>query len=511
MNGDIVYEHLQHCTNATLLNDNQFFKGKQFNFQGYKAANICSNNEYNPKIPLFFSKIPLQQLSKYLNVKELREMSILHKIYLPHHLTKKTILTYFYNHYCRQCDLYLTVLTEKREKKKKIEEQGQSKTAHVIPFKFPPEPPSNTLIETIIRSFCKDTEPQNFMEAGCAVCGQLSPLKNMCLLNDFDCNLDAISPGNVGRYERIHSLDPVLPLKGPILAENCQHVCQSCQNFLKKGKKPPHSLANSFWIGAIPPVLQNLTFAEKMLISRIRHNKCLVRVSSGRAKMTANVIMFSNPTVKVYHSLPPRREDISEILAFVFQGPAKPTDDDIKCTPMLVRRNNVKDALEWLKLNHIDYEDLHISSENLNNYPLVGVPVDIEYSTCDPNSGNKIPTAMSVHDNEIEEGTTNGLCPFTVHGLTGPEFENMSLDKLKAKALQHLAEKGSTLGISHEAKPQSIYDNPQAYPQMFPWLFPYGYGGIGQKHHFGTISETTHKHNLLMYHDKHFQTDFYFQ
>src|SRR6267378_1347955 len=45
---------------------------------------------------------------------------------------------------------------------------------------------------------------------------------------------------------------------------------------------------------------------------------------------------------------------------------------------------------------------------------------------------------------------------------------------------------------------------------MFPWLFPYGYGGIGQKHHFGTISETTHKHNLLMYHDKHFQTDFYF-
>ncbi|KAF8808437.1 hypothetical protein BYT27DRAFT_7060988, partial [Phlegmacium glaucopus] len=177
---------------------------------------------------------------------------------------------------------------------------------------------------------------------------------------------------------------------------------------------PPQSLANSFWLGAIPPVLQNLTFAEKMLISRIHHNKCLVRVSSGHAKMTANVIMFSNPTVKVYHSLPP-----SEILAFVFQGPAKPTDDDIKCTPMLVRQNNVKDALEWLKLNHIDYEDLHISPENLNSYPLAGVPVDIEYLRSDANLGNKIPTAMSVHDNELEEGTTNGPCSFTVHGLTG--------------------------------------------------------------------------------------------
>jgi hypothetical protein len=40
--------------------------------------------------------------------------------------------------------------------------------------------------------------------------------------------------------------------------------------------------------------------------------------------------------------------------------------------------------------------------------------------------------------------------------------------------------------------------------------FPYGCGGIGQKCHFGKISETIHKRNLLMYHDKCFQTDFYF-
>jgi hypothetical protein len=55
-----------------------------------------------------------------------------------------------------------------------------------------------------------------------------------------------------------------------------------------------------------------------------------------------------------------------------------------------------------------------------------------------------------------------------------------------------------------------MYDNPQAYPQMFPWLFPYGFGGIGQKCQFAKISETTQKKKLLMYHDKCFQTDFYF-
>ena len=332
----------------------------------------------------------------------------------------------------------------------------------------------------------------------------------MVLLNEMTYDLNVISPGNIGRHERLQDTDPIIPLKGPILAENCNHVCSTCEGFLKKDKMPPESLANSFWIGSIPSVLQNLTFAEKMLISKIRHNKCLVRVSSGRAKMTANFIMFSNPTVKVYHALPPSRKEISEILAFVFQGPIQPTESDIKRTPMLVRRNVVKDALEWLKLNHIDYEDLQISFENLHDYPLAGVPVNIEYSKSDPALGNKIVSTMSVHDDEFEEGTTDGSCPFTVHGLTGPEFENMSMDRLKARALQHLSERGTTLGISHDSRPQSMYDNPQAYPQMFPWLFPYGFGGIGQKCHFAKVSEATQKQNLLMYHDKRFQTDFYF-
>jgi hypothetical protein len=105
---------------------------------------------------------------------------------------------------------------------------------------------------------------------------------------------------------------------------------------------------------------------------------------------------------------------------------------------MLVCRNVVKDTLEWLKLNYTDYEDLQISLENLNNYPLVGVSVNIEYLKSDPDCGNKIAAAMSVYDNEIKDGTTDGPCPFTVHShsLTRPEFESMSIDRLKARALQ---------------------------------------------------------------------------
>lgn len=78
------------------------------------------------------------------------------------------------------------------------------------------------------------------------------------------------------------------------------------------------------------------------------------------------------------------------------------------------------------------------------------------------------------------------------------------------RALRHLESNGCSLGIGHDEKPQSMYDNPQAYPQMFPWLFPYEYGGIQQPCHKKILSESEHKQCLLIYHNKRFQSDLYF-
>ncbi|PPQ87199.1 hypothetical protein CVT25_014754 [Psilocybe cyanescens] len=162
--------------------------------------------------------------------------------------------------------------------------------------------------------------------------------------------------------------------------------------------------------------------------------------------MTANVIMYSNPTVKVYHKLPPSRDEMNEVLAFVFTGPAQPTEEDFKRCPMLVRRQKVVDALEWLRLNHRDYIDLEISIENIESYPLVGVPVTVDFRKKDENS-NHIASSMSMHDNEEEEGSTEGPCPFTVHGLSGVDYGNMSIQALKARALQHIE---SEVAFNHE-------------------------------------------------------------
>jgi hypothetical protein len=161
-------------------------------------------------------------------------------------------------------------------------------------------------------------------------------------------------------------------------------------------------------------------------------------------------------------------------------------------TPLLVRRKEVAGALEWLKLNHKNYADLTISYDELNRYP-----VTIE------SSSNKIPEATSVFDLATDEGVQNGNCPFVVHGITGEQLTTKTVAAQKGIALQHWNNNGPGLSVSHASETQSIYNNPDLYPQIFPWLFPYGLGGIGAT----PLSDKAHKHYLLMYHDKRFQLD----
>ena len=130
-------------------------------------------------------------------------------------------------------------------------------------------------------------------------------------------------------------------------------------------------------------------------------------------------------------------------------------------------------------------------------------PVSVEYR---PAETNKVPEGTSVFDNEEEDGTMEGDCAFTVHGLTGEALQTMAPNALKALALRHLNSNGKMLAVGHSNTLQSMWNNTQLYPQMFPWLFLYGLGGIGGS----SISDKEHKRHLLMYHDKRFQTDINF-
>jgi hypothetical protein len=365
---------------------------------------------------------------------------------------------------------------------------------------FPPPPLSKSLAHSVITNACKKMSEKNIEESGCAVCGQLTSLTNLSSLKSVKKLLHVLTAPGVTRQERLSQQDPLKEYP-VIIDHSCKYVCNTCRSSLRQGKVPKYALAKGLWIGAVPEELSSLRLVEQMLVARVRHSCCSIKIASGMRKMKANAIAFPSPITKIYDMLPPAKDEIEEVLAIMYTGPCKPSAEDFKRTPFLVRRNHVKRALDWLILNHADYADVHISNSNLESYPEDIPPVSVEFKQL---FTNKTAEGMSVHDVEEEDGTEEGMCSFTVHGLTGEQLKIMSLNEVKAKALHHLNNQGKILAVGHGAQAESIWKNPNLYPQMFPWLFPYGLGGIGS---VMRLSDHEHKKHLLMYHDKRFQMD----
>ena len=393
------------------------------------------------------------------------------------------------------------------EKAKQLNLNSVKKYQEKVSTLFPATAPSEKLQYTIISNWCKDTAPSQFMESGCVACGKLTPILELKKLSETNLDLNVLIQSGVSQKERICSKDPIVDIEGPVIDNKLDSICKSCLKSISQGKVPLMALANGKWLGEIPTQLQNLSFAEQLLVARVRHNRCLVKVSSGMYKMRANAISFANPMPKIYNILPLPIDEMDDVLAFIYTGPCMPTKSDFERTPLLVRRKKVAAALEWLKLNHCDYFDLEISYDNLNEYPEHGPPVVVDYYH---STTNKTPESTAINDMETEDGTESGPCPFVVHGLTGEEFSTKSLKAIKAIALEHLTNNGKILAIGHEKQAQSIYKNSQLFPQMMPWLFPYGLGGIGNALQQGRLSDIAHKQHLLMYHDKRFQKDSHF-
>ena len=453
--------------------------------------------------------VPLVKLIPYVTVAAALKIARAHHISIGSHVPKSNLYAYFEGHDCLKsnCKPHLSISATKGSRVVKKQPTSSSLQEHNIETdntaSFPPPPLSTELTQRVMTDFCNDSSKNSFEEAGCAVCGQLINKSELTRLKSVKGMLNVLAIPGITRVERKSSSEKIKEFAGPVLDYECNMICTDCRSTIRKGKIPNHALANGLWIGKVPKALSELRFIEKLLIARLRHNCCFVRVASGMRKMTSHVVAFQAPIRKMYNILPPPVEDLDEVLAILFTGPSKPTTNDFARTPLLVRRNAVAIALEWLELNHADYSDIEISYENLAQYPEDSPPVSVEYKK---SADNKYPENTSVFDDEVEDGTQEGDCPFVVHGLTGENLDTMTNARLKGIALSYLNNGGKMLAVGHSENPESIYNNPQFYPQMFPWLFPYGHGGIGSTH----LSDAAHKQFLLMYHDKRFQTDVYF-
>lgn len=240
-----------------------------------------------------------------------------------------------------------------------------------------------------------------------------------------------------------------------------------------------------------------------------RHNLCVVSVKMGQKKMRANAVVFPQPVVKVCKILPPPRDEMDQVLAILWTGPSAPVLADFKRVPILVRHRAVYEALKWLTAHHSDYADMIISEDNLAQYPENVPPVNISHLetgiVTEPHN-----IAVFQNDDDDDGALEDGPCPFVVEGLLGADLAQMSIDKQKQIALQHLHSGNKVLAVGKGQNPVSTYSDHSYLPGMFPWLFPFGSGGLGNQFIKGGLSRKLHLQWLLMYHDKRFQIDEYF-
>jgi hypothetical protein len=365
---------------------------------------------------------------------------------------------------------------------------------------FPPPPKTRSDLEVIINNYCRAIQPASFEQSGCLVCGELCLSSTMSSPHILKDNMDILAETTCTRKERLKMSDLIEPHNGPVTAPGCKKVCKSCAQSLCDGRMPKQALATGLWIGEQPDVLKNLTYLERMLITPVRRNYCVSRVSMGGHKLIANAVMFSNPVDKIYSALPPPVDEIHDILAIYFTGPVKPVPRLLRRTPFFVRRTEIWKALNWLKLNNPEYEHIKIDAEQLLKYPIADCPIAIEY---EEKTTNKVYESFGLDDQDQDDGTATGSCPFRVHGLASNRVESMSLNDMKTAGITYLREGGKMLGIGYAEEFESIYNNVQLYPRLFPWLFPYGLGGVGS----GQLHETEHIRHLLLYYDRRFQTD----
>lgn len=92
--------------------------------------------------------------------------------------------------------------------------------------------------------------------------------------------------------------------------EEYDHVCADCETRLLKNIKPLRSLANHIWVGKVPWQLKDSSYAEKMLVAKVRRNRYVIRVASGPGKLSAAsdifyFLFFSSLTTYLFFPVSP--------------------------------------------------------------------------------------------------------------------------------------------------------------------------------------------------------------
>lgn len=236
--------------------------------------------------------------------------------------------------------------------------------------------PSTEEVQQIYQAFYSATGTEALRSATCGVCARETGIDDGGIQN---MKLTDIPNPSRLRPKKAHVMHPLVNdmlLEPAAIHKDTEHttvdICRQCIGQLRKpGDSPPRfSLANQLWIGECPWVLQRLTFPEQLLIALLylrvyvfklfpKRHGAVRDVSSLQNAMRGNVCTFD-------HNI--------EAISTMVEGhlmPRPPARNWIRST-FRVRRQAVREALQWLKENNPKYYGgIQISSERLDSHRIM--------------------------------------------------------------------------------------------------------------------------------------------
>ena len=276
-------------------------------------------------------------------------------------------------------------------------------------------------------------------------------------------------------------IDPSGIIQGPPGDINSLLICRSCQRSLENGVRPPESLANYRWIGAVPPQLQGLTWIEELLIARSHLTGRIVRLQNRNAtsyfSLKGHVILLPQAPTKLLDILPLPPSSLPDIVRVVWVG--RPVRNvDVLRDHFSVRTRKVYDALVWLIQNNKDYKDVTIDRSLFERWPPVWVADDLlnlagglplEDGSDEENA------RMGIATEDVDTPEINGDLPFTMSGIV--DVNGVSQPS-QLNSLQQISlwKSDKVINVLTGNKILNESNLPSYFTSAFPTLFPWGTG-----------------------------------
>ena len=281
-----------------------------------------------------------------------------------------------------------------------------------------------------------------------------------------------------------------------------QYTCDRC----KRDKKPVKSFssANDMDPGSMPDQLKGLTQAEEMRIAKGCPVMRAYRLTGGQRGYGGHVVNLAQNIGDFVNSLPRPARELSIIVVRRQDGEGIHKD-------LLVRRQRVFDALNWLKANNPFYSDISINTDNLNSLPDNGSLQDLYETSGDDDLDSERDTGPQQDGaSGGDEDTESFLRSVVGNGMQEDAITDLLLQKmLRAQRRGTVAGASSRSQTAATAVPwPEMEDTPlnefktQGLCSLcFPALFPCGSGDPTHVARRQKVTNAEGFKHLLRYYD----------